>query len=233
FRAIADRVVLSRVGDGGAGPTPLTEVAPRVACGRDRRDARPVAPAPDPRRLTMDVVRTYLELTAPDQLRPAPTPIAAADARVERLAAPTPAQYLALYRTVGEAYHWRDRLAWSEQQLADYLARPDVAVWVLRVGGDVAGYFELLDTSAYDGSVEIVYFGLVARYHGRGLGKFMLTRAVEEAWRARGATRVWLHTCTLDGPAALPNYLARGFRAVRTEHYQTDVGAPAPAAAPG
>jgi hypothetical protein len=27
---------------------------------------------------------------------------------------------------------------------------------------------------------------------------------------------VWLHTCTLDSPAALPNYLARGFEVVRT-----------------
>jgi len=30
------------------------------------------------------------------------------------------------------------------------------------------------------------------------------------AW-AWGAAYVWLHTCTLDAPAALPNYLARGF----------------------
>jgi len=38
-----------------------------------------------------------------------------------------------------------------------------------------------------------------------------------------GATRVWLHTCTLDGPAALPNYLARGFVATRRETYAADV----------
>ncbi len=28
---------------------------------------------------------------------------------------------------------------------------------------------------------------------------------------------VWLHTCTLDGPAALPNYLARGLVPYRSE----------------
>jgi GNAT superfamily N-acetyltransferase len=66
--------------------------------------------------------------------------------------------------------------------------------------------------------VEIAYFGLAVRFFGRGLGKHMLTRAAEEAW-AMGARRVWLHTCTLDSPAALPNYLARGFDPVRTETY--------------
>jgi hypothetical protein len=30
---------------------------------------------------------------------------------------------------------------------------------------------------------------------------------------------VWLHTCTLDHPAALPNYLKRGFRSTRQEEY--------------
>jgi hypothetical protein len=34
---------------------------------------------------------------------------------------------------------------------------------------------------------------------------------------------VWLHTCTLDSPHALPNYLARGFREFRKEIYQADI----------
>jgi hypothetical protein len=46
----------------------------------------------------------------------------------------------------------------------------------------------------------------------------MLTRAAREAW-ALGPNRVWLHTCTLDSPRALPNYKARGFEAFRTETY--------------
>jgi hypothetical protein len=54
------------------------------------------------------------------------------------------------------------------------------------------------------------------------LEKFLLTEAVREAWRAR-PSRVWLHTCTLDHPAALPNYLQRGFVAVREETYTADV----------
>jgi len=171
----------------------------------------------------MRVVRTYLELPSRDALRPAPPPsTVGAAVSVARLRSPSAEHYRALYRAVGEAYHWRDRLAWSDDQLAAYLARPEVSVWVLRVGDETAGYFELLDDTARDGGVEIVYFGLIARFHGRGLGKYMLTRAVDEAWRTPGARRVWLHTCTLDGPAALPNYLGRGFCVLRTEEYEVE-----------
>ena len=57
---------------------------------------------------------------------------------------------------------------------------------------------------------------------GCGLGRHLLTCAVEVAW-AIGASRVWLHTCTLDDPAALPNYLARGFTPYKTERYLTEI----------
>jgi hypothetical protein len=30
------------------------------------------------------------------------------------------------------------------------------------------------------------------------------------AWCLKDTRRVWVHTCSLDGPAALPNYEARG-----------------------
>jgi GNAT superfamily N-acetyltransferase len=83
--------------------------------------------------------------------------------------------------------------------------------------GGPAGYFELREHD--DASVEIAYFGLLPDFIGRGWGKYLLTRAVQIAWDL-GATRVWLHTCTLDHPAALPNYLKRGFRPLRTEEYE-------------
>jgi GNAT superfamily N-acetyltransferase len=101
-----------------------------------------------------------------------------------------------------------------------------VTVFVARVDKEVAGYFELEKHG--DGSVEIAYFGLRPEFFGRGLGGELLTRAVEEAWRI-GARRVWLHTCSLDSPRALPNYHARGFRPFKEEWYTTDV----PAASPG
>lgn len=86
--------------------------------------------------------------------------------------------------------------------------------------GESAGYFELQRHD--DGSVEIDYFGLIPKFIGRGLGGPMLTRAVQEAWGMR-AKRVWLHTCTLDSPRALPGYKARGFREYKTERLEVDI----------
>jgi ribosomal protein S18 acetylase RimI-like enzyme len=163
----------------------------------------------------IDVVRTYLEMREPGQLRG--RPLDARGAELARLRPCTVAEYRALYAEVGAAYHWRDRDAWTDEQLARYLERPDVQVWRLTVDGATAGYFELAEHPD-DRSVELVYFGLVRDFHGRGLGAALLTAAATEAWRGT-PSRVWLHTCTLDAPAALPNYLARGFAVVREERY--------------
>ena len=43
------------------------------------------------------------------------------------------------------------------------------------------------------------------------MGGALLAAVTEAAWED-GAERVWLHTCSLDSPAALPAYEARGFR---------------------
>lgn len=163
---------------------------------------------------TVTVTRTYLEMTSPAQLQPAG--LAQPGVRLERVVNCPWHFYRYLYVEVGRQYHWRDRLPWTEQQFLEYLAGPST-IWLLSVEGAPAGYFELRRHD--DGSIEIAYFGVLPEYQGAGLGKFLLTRAVEEAWVLR-PPRVWLHTCTLDHPGALPNYLKRGFRAVREEQYE-------------
>jgi GNAT superfamily N-acetyltransferase len=127
-----------------------------------------------------------------------------------------------LYTEVGRQYRWIDRLPWTDEEIRAYLDDPAVSLWLLTVRGAPAGYFELR-RDRHDG-IEIAYFGLLDEFTGRGLGGHLLTTAVEQAW-AMGATRVWLHTSTLDHPAALPNYLKRGFTAFHAEHYTpgTDV----------
>jgi ribosomal protein S18 acetylase RimI-like enzyme len=167
----------------------------------------------------IEVLRTYLEITDPGQLRGRVASDPAARFVVRR---PCPVErYRALYRAVGERWHWHDRNAWSDEELATYLASPNVVVWELLVGEESAGYVELRRDP--DAAVEIVYFGLDERFFGRGLGAALLTHAVTEGF-AMGARRVWLHTCSLDSPRALPNYQARGFRPYRTERYCTDIG---------
>src|SRR4051812_25548598 len=119
------------------------------------------------------VTRTYLELRDLSQLnrKEMPTP----DARVTRLSPCTVPQYRELYRRVGELWHWRDRLAWSDERLALQLANPTVSVWELRVGAASGGYFELEHQPGNE--VEIVYFGLAPEFIGRGFGAALLTRA--------------------------------------------------------
>ncbi|PYP85162.1 MAG: N-acetyltransferase [Blastocatellia bacterium AA13] len=165
---------------------------------------------------TVEVRRTYLEMTDSEQLERCdsgdPT------VRIERVRNCPRSFFRYLYREVGRNYHWVDRLGWSDDEVISHMSRPGFSIWVMYKEGSPAGYFEL--NHADDGATEIAYFGLLPEFIGRGLGKHLLTRAVDEAW-ATGADRVWLHTCTLDDPAAMPNYLKRGFRPYKEETYET------------
>jgi GNAT superfamily N-acetyltransferase len=160
-------------------------------------------------------VRTYLEMTDRSLLSPSDAP--SIDVTVERSEGCPPALWRRLYAEVGREYHWVDRLEWSDDEIAHYLADARLELWILRERDEPAGYFELRADA--DGAVEIAYFGLLPHALGRGLGKFMLTRAVERAWD-RGALRVWLHTSSLDHSSALSNYLARGFAIWKQETYE-------------
>lgn len=165
----------------------------------------------------IDVTRTHLELRSPGALRPVPVPSSSPTLRAARPIGA--AEYRKLYSLIGEQWFWRDRLLWTDDELDAHLATPGVHVWVLEVAGRTAGYFELQQHS--NGAVEVMYFGLAPAFMGEGLGGWLLTRAVQEAF-ALGGTRVILNTCTLDAPQALPNYLARGFTIVREERYLLD-----------
>jgi GNAT superfamily N-acetyltransferase len=164
------------------------------------------------------VTSTYLEMTSPEQLRPVPPPEPAP--RVERVGECPVSFFRYLYAEVGRAFHWTDRLGWSDEVIRDYLASPDISLWLMTWEAAPAGYFELKRHE--DASVEVAYFGLLPEYFGRGWGKYLLGQAVQHAW-ALQPNRVWLHTCTLDHPAALPNYLQHGFRPFREERYTVEL----------
>jgi ribosomal protein S18 acetylase RimI-like enzyme len=177
-----------------------------------RRGALPGgAGLPDTGRMDVDVTTWWLEMGAPAELRPARPAPGLAVARAE---VPSPQLSRFLYTAVGGDWHWSDRLGWTYARWRAHLDRPEVETWVGAVGGTPVGYAELeRDPRA---GVELAYFGLLPEFMGRGLGGHLLTAAVRRAW-AMGADRVWVHTCTLDGPHALANYRARGFRVVREE----------------
>jgi GNAT superfamily N-acetyltransferase len=171
---------------------------------------------------SLRVTRTYLQMLTPDALRSRPAGTHADDAHVrfERVRECPVSFYRYLYAEVGRRHHWVDRLTWSDEQIGARLRDPRVSIWVMYVDGAPAGYTELERHA--DDSMEIAYFGLLPEFLRRGLGKLMLTAAVDRAWE-QGVSRVWLHTCTLDDPAALPNYVNRGFTPYKKEEYSVEI----------
>jgi ribosomal protein S18 acetylase RimI-like enzyme len=153
------------------------------------------------------VTTWYLEMLDPAALRPAHEP--ALPLAVERAEIPSPELGRFLYSAVGGHWYWTDRLTWTHERWARHLSKPGVETWVGSVRGTPAGYAEL--QAQPQGNVEIAFFGLLRQFIGQGLGGHLLTVVTRRAWDS-GARRVWLHTCSLDGPSALSNYQARGFR---------------------
>lgn len=169
---------------------------------------------------TVTVTTTYLELCSRSDFRPAL--LNDPDLLVLQSREPLPAWYRFLYDAVGRHYHWTGRHSWPDAELRDFLARPSVSLLVLYVRGTPAGYIEL-DAASEEPGTEIVYFGIMPEFHGRGLGKHLLSAGVQRAFET-GVDRIWLHTCTLDGPYALANYRARGFVPYDTETHQQTIG---------
>lgn len=154
------------------------------------------------------VTVTSLEMTSVDELLPADSlPSGASWLRVETDKA---SQSQDFYRRVGGPWHWVDRLDWDESQWSAWTDRPEHHLLVCRQDDVNAGYAELEQQPG--GEVEIAYFGLLPEAIGRGLGRWWLAQVLAEAWRLPGTHRVWVHTCTLDGPAALATYEGRGLR---------------------
>lgn len=176
-----------------------------------------------------------LEMTSPDELVPSVVP--GPEIAVRRAEVPSPEFSRFLYASVGGDIHWTDRLSLTRAQWVEYLARPGVETWVAYDRGTPAGYVEL--DPQPDGVVEIMYFGLLPDFRGRRIGGHLLSVGTAAAWsladrwpQREPTRRVWLHTCSQDGPTAMDNYLRRGFRLFRTETEQKQ-SSPTPGPWPG
>jgi hypothetical protein len=64
--------------------------------------------------------------------------------------------------------------------------------------------------------MEIAYFGIFKEFFGKGIGGYLLTDAILNSFKEK-INKVCVHTCTLDHPNALKNYLARGMTIFKTE----------------
>jgi GNAT superfamily N-acetyltransferase len=183
-----------------------------------------VTRVPGPGPGVREVVVTTLEMTDPSQLRPGRDPLV--DATFVRAGRPAPELSRFLYRAVGGDWYWLDRIDWTLEQWRAWVTSPGHELWTCWVDGVPAGYVELDRLTG--GAVELAYFGLLPEFTGLGLGGWLLTRAIERAWAVEGTTRVWLHTCELDAPAAVSNYRSRGFVPCGTTVEYWDTRSPAP-----
>ncbi len=175
----------------------------------------------------VDVTTWYLEMLSPRDLRAVEQPPCTTLVRAE-IASPELNRFL--YTAVGGQWYWIDRLAWDYARWLSWLQRPEVETWVLYRLGTPAGYVEL--EAQPDDNVEVAYFGILPSFIGQRLGGYLLSAGVERAW-ARGARRVWVHTCTLDGPHALANYQARGFRVYDQRTHSVELPSRSPGPWPG
>jgi ribosomal protein S18 acetylase RimI-like enzyme len=157
----------------------------------------------------MMVEVSYLELREAPRSSAGPTARTPGPERIapERLALEP---YLALYRRVGGPHGWGQRLRMPRPQLEALLEGDRLEILVARgPSGEPLGLCEF-DRTGFP-EVELKNFGLVPEAQGRGLGPRLLDAALRAEWR-RGPTRIWLHTDTLDHPAAMRAYERAGFR---------------------
>jgi GNAT superfamily N-acetyltransferase len=159
----------------------------------------------------MDVKVTYLEMLARPTREVPPPRDGLVILHARR---PTVAYYRFLYDAVGRPWQWLSRLKLSDEELARVIHDPLDEVHVLHVEGVPAGFAEL--DRRVEGEVELVQFGLMPGFIGQGLGRYFLQWAIDRAW-GYGPRRLWLHTCSLDHPNALPTYQKAGFVVFKEE----------------
>jgi len=165
----------------------------------------------------IETVVTHLEMHAP----PAHAAIAPPrdELAIVRAAPPTVRFYRFLYDGVGDPWLWTDRKKLDDGALAAIVCDPAVEVWVLWAAGAPAGYAELDRRAPPD--IELAYFGLLPEFTGRRLGAYLLDQTIRRAW-SYAPERFWVHTQTLDHPAALPLYQKLGFVPFKTETILVD-----------
>jgi len=173
---------------------------PRLVMAKPLNDKR--EPAPE----RIDVVVTYMEMTAPSTRPTIPTP--AGKLALLRAENPPLGFYRYLYNTVGEPWFWIDRRKLDDAVLSAIIGDPKVEIYVLYVGGVPAGFAELDRRPAPD--INLALFGLVPQFTGRGLGPYFLNWAVDAAWQHR-PQRLTVDTCTLDHPKSFGMYQRAGF----------------------
>jgi GNAT superfamily N-acetyltransferase len=122
-------------------------------------------------------------------------------------------EYREVYYAVGEKHSWLDRMVMPDDELFEKINADNIEIFIFYVNNEPAGYIEFIKEKRF---TEILYFGIMPAFIGKGFGKYFLQWVINKAW-SYGVEWIQLNTCTLDHPNALPNYKKAGFIPVRTE----------------
>jgi GNAT superfamily N-acetyltransferase len=150
-------------------------------------------------------VVTYLEMLK----RPAQAGLSSSGVQLRQVQNPELDWYRAIFRRAGAQWLWFSRLQMTDEQLAAVLQNSDVEFFLAESAGSEIGIAEL--DRSQPPNVEITSFALFSEAIGKGMGRPFMAQLLDRAW-SRTPTRVWLHTCNLDGPTALTFYMKCGFR---------------------
>jgi len=152
----------------------------------------------------LPAVVTYLEMHAPPS-----EPVPASSLSLRRIERPEPDDYRRLFRRIGTRWLWFSRLVMDDAELGAIIQDPRLELFAVEdEGGDEIGMLEL--DLREEGQCELSFVGLVSELSGQGHGRWLLAEAVRRSWRD-GVSRIHVHTCTLDHPAALAAYRRAGF----------------------
>lgn len=135
-----------------------------------------------------ETITTYLEMRAPQVAQTTPPH---RSGMLLRVGESDPSFYRYLRGQLGEA--WAGERAAVVALLDDI----DYDVYVLFMSGVPSAMFELDRRNPAE--IELVGFGVLDGYEGRGLAKFVLATAVEAAW-GHGPERVWVRSINRDDP---------------------------------
>ena len=161
------------------------------------------------------VTVTFLEMYEPKEL-----PVSLQSTHFGLLLNPIPVnEYRKFYYGVGEKHSWLDRMVMPDEELFDKINARNVDIFLFYVNNEVAGYIEFVKEEKY---VEILYFGLMPAFIGKGYGKYFLQWVIAKAWSYKPEW-IQLNTCSLDHPNALRTYKKAGFTEIRKETHQRRV----------
>jgi len=124
--------------------------------------------------------------------------------------------YREYYYSVGEKHFWLDRMVMPDEELFQKINAANVDIYIFKVNNEAAGYIEFVKEEKF---VEILYFGLLPAFIGKGYGKYFLQWVIAKAWSYQPEW-IQLNTCTLDHPNALSTYKKAGFIEIKTEIHQ-------------